>query len=68
MTERCYTDYYYRDRVTYCDPYQVVSIQQAMEQTIERPFQRPDSDYFEHFSWDNVGRMTLSAYQQVLHS
>ena len=68
MTERCYTDYYYGDRVTYCDPYQVASIQQAMEQAIERPFQRPDSNYFEHFSWDNVGRRTLSAYQQVLHS
>lgn len=68
MTRRCYTDYYYGDRVLYCDPYDTDSIQLAMEQATTRLIPRPDDAFFQHFSWANVGRLTANAYEIALQA
>lgn len=66
MTRRCYTEYYYADRVLYCDPYDSTDIQQTMEIAATRRVPRPDEAYFQHFSWENVGRLTRRAYDMVM--
>jgi glycosyltransferase involved in cell wall biosynthesis len=66
MTRCSYNDYYYGDKVTYCDPYSKSSIAEALEQAVIKDFPKIEDNYFARFSWPNIAAKTIQAYERAL--
>jgi glycosyltransferase involved in cell wall biosynthesis len=67
ITKEGSTQEYFLDLASYCDPYNLISIKNA----VLRAFYSPKNDItkkhiLENFTWDTVAKKTLKAYEEVL--
>ncbi len=65
VTDRGYTRDYFGGHATYCDPYDIASIRQAMT-SASSTRHRPPQEFFRHHSWETAAHQTRAAYDVVL--
>jgi glycosyltransferase involved in cell wall biosynthesis len=58
---------YFGDMATYCDPWDIVSIREAVNRALLKPGSLElRKKILEQYTWERVAELTFSAYQQVL--
>lgn len=65
VSDSPYTREYFRDAAFYCDPFDVASIAEAISRALASP-PSPPPEWVKEYTWDNVARLTVAAYQDVL--